>query len=813
MSVSVMYPSTSPILPILPKPSIIETLDYEELLSVIKLQLQQLNPDIDIDHLSEADSLSKLLEIIAYREMYLRQRINESVRAVMFFQATGADLDRLAALLGVSKRKAGESDAKLRQRSLLIFNQHQTTATAGSEASYLQHLLSISIINADGNQEIVKDAAVYADIDGNGNKNAIVKIAVLSFVPSCYRVKKSTELIDKKGVSNRSAIVRITILFCGNDGCVSKQLIDEVSKVIDKVRPITDKIEVSSAATTPVKIYAALAVLPGIGYEQVEDKVETSIQLYVESKHCIGSGITRAGVLAALYQAGVQNVTSLTFTIGDDLVAKDDIKMSPSRAFYVTEICIDLATYTKASIDIEKIDKVYVEFTPISTPIAAGYLAGTLSISLTEPTVTAEQLPAPTMPAENVYPVVIGYHVYWGKNESERLSNTLITQFVVNKEFAYPLTYAFQPDILIPDGATHILVFSVTEQGEFAYPAACKLALPPASQPQGLITDGLVISGSIISGDVKIKRATNEQDITKYILYWGKSVVEKISDAKEAKIEELSKYSSLNYAFAENSKIPDEANYLLVTSSNDTYETQAIAVALSSTRLPTHKALSIQFNSQGGRQDCLSGSLLIKQASDQNNIDGYTVYWGKNAVEKLTDQPLTYLPKNTGADEVTHQFNPNLAIPDAATHFLVFTQNAQGEMHTGISQSIRQKWAAPLHAAESINFSGKVDSDKLTGAVMIIPATDESDVDEYVLYWARIDGKQVMKLNSDNGKPRPAIANFAKQDTKLNYYFDGMSTDSVIPKDGGNNQATHFLVLTKNANGEMATGVSTAINS
>lgn len=77
-------------------PNVIEQIDYETLLANNKTVLLGLYPaaaDI-IDN--EAEPLVKLLEAFAYRELVLRQRINESALAIMVAYAHGKDLDDVA---------------------------------------------------------------------------------------------------------------------------------------------------------------------------------------------------------------------------------------------------------------------------------------------------------------------------------------------------------------------------------------------------------------------------------------------------------------------------------------------------------------------------------------------------------------------------------------------------------------------------------------------------------------------------------------------------------------------------------------------
>ncbi|WP_275272638.1 baseplate J/gp47 family protein, partial [Pantoea ananatis] len=92
----------------LPAPNVVETLDYETLLAERKATLISLYPADEQASVArvlalESDPLVKLLQENAYREVILRQRINEAAKAVMVAWANGSDLDQLGANNGVTR--------------------------------------------------------------------------------------------------------------------------------------------------------------------------------------------------------------------------------------------------------------------------------------------------------------------------------------------------------------------------------------------------------------------------------------------------------------------------------------------------------------------------------------------------------------------------------------------------------------------------------------------------------------------------------------------------------------------------------------
>ena len=158
----------------LPAPNIIEPLDFETLLAERKARLIALYPEEERDAITEllaleSEPLVKLLEENAYRELVLRQRINEAARAVMLAYAKDADLEHLGALFEVGRlvTDPGKPDAippvppsyeknsELRRRIQLSLD---GLSTAGPAQAYVFHALS-----ANGN---VKDASVSSPAPG-----------------------------------------------------------------------------------------------------------------------------------------------------------------------------------------------------------------------------------------------------------------------------------------------------------------------------------------------------------------------------------------------------------------------------------------------------------------------------------------------------------------------------------------------------------------------------------------------------------------------------------------------------------------------
>lgn len=254
-------------------PDIVETISFETVLAAMLADLQVRAPEFTA--LVESDPAYKILEVAAYRETLIRQRVNEGARAVMLAYAGGADLDNLAALFGVARLVIDEgdpdavppvppeyeSDTELRRRTQLAL---EGFSTAGPRGAYIFHALSAA-----------------------------------------------ADVLDANATSPAAGEVLITVLSRTGDGEASTELLDAVEAAVsaDDVRPLTDTVTVASAAIVDYAITATLHFYDGPDRAVVLAAAQAAAQAYAAAQHRIGRDVTLSGVYAALHQLGVQRVT------------------------------------------------------------------------------------------------------------------------------------------------------------------------------------------------------------------------------------------------------------------------------------------------------------------------------------------------------------------------------------------------------------------------------------------------------------------------------------------------------------------------
>ncbi|EKN4162245.1 baseplate assembly protein, partial [Yersinia enterocolitica] len=92
----------------LPAPLVVESLDFDSLFALRKEEFIALYPAdqqaaVRLTLSYESEPIVKLLQENAYRELLLRQRVNEGAQAVMVAHAVSSDLDHLGANNGIER--------------------------------------------------------------------------------------------------------------------------------------------------------------------------------------------------------------------------------------------------------------------------------------------------------------------------------------------------------------------------------------------------------------------------------------------------------------------------------------------------------------------------------------------------------------------------------------------------------------------------------------------------------------------------------------------------------------------------------------
>lgn len=117
--------------------------------------------------------------------------------------------------------------------------------------------------------------------------------------------------------------------------------------------------------------------------------------------------------------------------------------------------------------------------------------------------------------------------------------------------------------------------------------------------------------------------------------------------------------------------------------------------------LPEHMAASISFEDIDLDPNSIEGTIHVAHATDESDVTSYAIYYGAGATEKLYLTPIVAVPAR--GQDIAFRLSVSPP-PDGATHLLVYTQNAVGEMKTGIATALHdvQPTSADVSAGLSI---------------------------------------------------------------------------------------------------------------
>lgn len=271
----------------LPAPAVVEPLSFESIYAAMLADLQLRLPEWTAN--LESDPIVKLLQTCAYRELVIRQRVNEAAKAVMLAYATGADLDHLGVLFNVI-RLEDEDDTRLRSR---IQQGLAAVGAAGPAAAYRAHAMAVSAN--------IVDVAVHSEFPGR------VDVTVLAHQAS------DTATTDPQAIAIGAALFPGVALDAGQSPTVAPHNAPLLQSVItalsdEDVRPLTDQVVVASPTVQATAIVARLHLYRGPDPSTIVAQARASLSVKLGSLRRIGHDMTRASLIAALAVPGVQNV-------------------------------------------------------------------------------------------------------------------------------------------------------------------------------------------------------------------------------------------------------------------------------------------------------------------------------------------------------------------------------------------------------------------------------------------------------------------------------------------------------------------------
>lgn len=263
----------------LPAPQIVDVPEFETLLverkaAFVALYPQDEQPAVWRTLSLESEPVTKLLQESTYRELLLRQRINEAAQAVMVAYAMGADLEQLAANCNVKRLTVTPADNHAVPPVAAVMESDEALRLRVPEA-----FEGLSVAGPSGAYEFHAKSA-----DGR--------------------------VADASATSPAPAQVVVSVLSREGDGSASDPLLAIVEQALNRenVRPVADRVTVRSAEIIPYRVDATLFLYRGPEAEPVMAAAKASLQKYIASQTRLGRDIRRSALYAALHVEGVQRV-------------------------------------------------------------------------------------------------------------------------------------------------------------------------------------------------------------------------------------------------------------------------------------------------------------------------------------------------------------------------------------------------------------------------------------------------------------------------------------------------------------------------
>lgn len=285
----------------LPQPQIIEVLDFEAILNEVKVvmlaaftQAQQTSVAAALE--LESEPLNVIAQVVAYREIMLRQRINDAAAACMLSHATASDLDNLAGNLNTER--------------LII-----TPATPDTDA----------VMESDTALRL----RAQASFEG-------LSVAGPTGAYEYFAKSASGKVADAKAISPSPAVVVVSVLSTEGDGTASAELLATVDKVLsaEDRRPVADRLTVQTAEIVSYRIRAQLYLYPGPESEPVQTAAQAALEDWLSQPDRIGRDVACSAIMAALHVQGVQRVVLLE--------PASDIVIDDTQAARCTDFTIEI---------------------------------------------------------------------------------------------------------------------------------------------------------------------------------------------------------------------------------------------------------------------------------------------------------------------------------------------------------------------------------------------------------------------------------------------------------------------------------------
>jgi len=361
----------------LPKPELIEEIDYSV---ILEMYTSQLKADMPKWTGSDADPVKKVFRAAAFREMFLRQRVNEVARKLLLAFAKGTNLDNLAAWFGEERMKGSNATCEVKITAVLSVTDQvvPTGYVLQNDSGTVQGKLTEELVFAPGETEKTISVEITSPAGSAGNGiDGVFSSALnsLPFIEKIEQVEKGTGGADLESderflvrillanskqttagsensykawamkADSRIKDVEITtpvpafayiyLLSSEGDGTADAQMIQRVQDTLspEEVRPTGDVVVVNSGSVVTYDIEAKVYLFPSAPLSVVDD-VQKKAEKAAAELHKLGYDITKSALTGRMWVEGVQSIEFIS--------PAQDIIREKNEAAFATSISITL---------------------------------------------------------------------------------------------------------------------------------------------------------------------------------------------------------------------------------------------------------------------------------------------------------------------------------------------------------------------------------------------------------------------------------------------------------------------------------------
>lgn len=301
------------------------------------------------------------------------------------------------------------------------------------------------------------------------------------------------------------------------------------------------------------------------------------------------------------------------------------------------------------------------------------------------------------------------YSVYYGKDDRTKLEErtSMFSSSPMLVGDATPTGGEVEVKIpmrsKIPDGATHLLVYSRNRHGEFATPGTVliKDAVIPRDKATSLSFEDKDPDKGEVSGTITIGRASDQHMLEEYSLHWGRSDKKKIASSSHIRDVTKKDDQDPNHYLSSSTKIPDGATHILAFSKNEHGEhPQPASLKIIDNMRPCQKLgdddcpKSVSVAGEGDQlPNRLKGTVTISRATAETGVTHYSLYWGRADCSQggQAGAKNGFIRDVLVTDEATFPLPEDIEVPRGTEHLLVFVKNTLAESEVCVSTPIEVK--------------------------------------------------------------------------------------------------------------------------